>query len=316
MRRYLLLIAFALFAVAGYAQEIRVVGRVTANYNDTEARRNPKLDNNGRTAALIKIETTERGFSFENGLLGVVDVDYNHIGQVWVYLPPKGRGITLRHATYGSLYHEFGEPLKERVVYNMRIATTEPSQPTYKVELPKIPTYSPAQPAKQSSKSSSPSTKRPSTYHKSPHRTSHTSRYSDYRRAKYIGIGYYGVGEGATYGALLGYIFATKSKRASGMFGVYGKFMNDFGTNSSGMISTVNVGAIGYYKRWMFYTGVGGGRRAETDHSDVSWDVGVGARLKCLLLCVGYNSISVDKDSGKENSVGYHAFNVGFGFVF
>ena len=42
------------------------------------------MDQNGERAALIKIVTTERGFSFDGGTLGIVATE-EHTGEIWLF---------------------------------------------------------------------------------------------------------------------------------------------------------------------------------------------------------------------------------------
>ena len=60
-------------------------------------------DQNGNKCALIRIQTTEKGFSFDVGVLGVQKVDDNKVGEVWVYVPAGVRKMTIRHQQLGTL---------------------------------------------------------------------------------------------------------------------------------------------------------------------------------------------------------------------
>ena len=57
---------------------------LTANTHGTS-----KKDGNGETAALIKIVSPEKGFRFQNGSLGIVGTEQDHVGETWLYLPPS-----------------------------------------------------------------------------------------------------------------------------------------------------------------------------------------------------------------------------------
>ena len=61
-----------------------------------------KEDQNGNTAALIKIVTIEHGFTFDGGSLGIVDTD-SKPGEIWVYVPQQAQRITIAHSTFGVL---------------------------------------------------------------------------------------------------------------------------------------------------------------------------------------------------------------------
>ncbi len=71
---------------------------LTANLQGTTV-----LDQNGEVCALIRIQTIQKGFSFDVGVLGVQKVDDNKTGEVWVYVPKGVKRITIRHPQLGSL---------------------------------------------------------------------------------------------------------------------------------------------------------------------------------------------------------------------
>ena len=70
---------------------------MTANLEGTSVR-----DQNGEVCALIKIETTQKGFTFDVGVLGVVRV-VEHPAEIWVYVPFGIRKITIQHPQLGML---------------------------------------------------------------------------------------------------------------------------------------------------------------------------------------------------------------------
>lgn len=53
-----------------------------------------KRDQNNEVSALIKVVTTETGFAFDGGMLGIVGAE-QRTGEIWVYVPQKSRKITL-----------------------------------------------------------------------------------------------------------------------------------------------------------------------------------------------------------------------------
>ena len=61
-----------------------------------------KKDQNGKTCALIKVVTSEKGFNFDVGILGVVATEQK-VGEIWVYVPEKIRFITIAHPLLGVL---------------------------------------------------------------------------------------------------------------------------------------------------------------------------------------------------------------------
>lgn len=57
-----------------------------------------RIDQNGEVAALLKIVTSETGFTFEGGALGIVDSKQEN-GEVWVWVPRASRKITIFYST-------------------------------------------------------------------------------------------------------------------------------------------------------------------------------------------------------------------------
>lgn len=60
-------------------------------------------DQNNELCALIKVETDQKGFIFDVGMLGVTKVDESHAREVWVYVPHDVRRITIQHELLGTL---------------------------------------------------------------------------------------------------------------------------------------------------------------------------------------------------------------------
>ena len=59
-------------------------------------------DQNGNLCALIKVETTQKGFTFEVGILGVTST-VEKPGEIWVYVPYGIRKLTIKHPDYGLI---------------------------------------------------------------------------------------------------------------------------------------------------------------------------------------------------------------------
>lgn len=59
-------------------------------------------DQNGETAALIKVVTSETGFSFDGGMVGVVKTK-QEVGEIWVYVPHGIKRMSIRHPQLGVL---------------------------------------------------------------------------------------------------------------------------------------------------------------------------------------------------------------------
>ena len=80
-----------------------------------------RIDQNGIEAALIKMVTTEQGFTFEGGTLGIVDTKQKD-GEIWVWVPRGARKITIKHQQLGVL-RDYRYPLEitEGKTYRMEL---------------------------------------------------------------------------------------------------------------------------------------------------------------------------------------------------
>ena len=88
MRRIFRIICLlVLFAVCVPMQGQIVVKSFELLPNDLDASTYyPKKDFNNRTCAIIKVFTTQKDFSFDNGSLGIVEV-VQKTAEIWVYVP-------------------------------------------------------------------------------------------------------------------------------------------------------------------------------------------------------------------------------------
>ena len=91
---------------------------LTANTHGTMV-----LDQNGEVAALIKIVTSEKGFVFDGGMVGITNVK-QEVGEVWVYVPHGIKKITIRHEQLGVLRdYFFSVPIEKARTYEMVLTT-------------------------------------------------------------------------------------------------------------------------------------------------------------------------------------------------
>jgi hypothetical protein len=103
MRRICLFIIDLLICISGIAQTISVASfklldsDLTANTAGTM-----EQDQNGETAALIKVVTTQTGFSFDGGSMGIVKT-IRKSSEIWVYIPRGSKKITISHPQLGLL---------------------------------------------------------------------------------------------------------------------------------------------------------------------------------------------------------------------
>ncbi|HQL69975.1 MAG TPA: SUMF1/EgtB/PvdO family nonheme iron enzyme [Bacteroidales bacterium] len=104
--------------------------------NDMDARVNyPVKDQNGDVCALLKIETTQTGFVFEGGSLGIMKTE-RKTGEYWVYIPWGSKRITIKHDQLGILRdYTFPESIEKATVYLMKLTT---GKVTVVVEEPEI----------------------------------------------------------------------------------------------------------------------------------------------------------------------------------
>ena len=78
-------------------------------------------DQNGEVCALIKLETSLDGFTFDVGSLGVRDVQRVG-GELWIYVPFGVRRITLSHPQLGVIRdYQFPVPIEKARTYIMQL---------------------------------------------------------------------------------------------------------------------------------------------------------------------------------------------------
>lgn len=114
----------ALAAVAAVAQTMSVAGFEERPMDMDVRVTHPVTDPNGQTCALIKVETTQTGFGFDTGVIQVVKTEQK-IGEVWVYVQPRVKKITIMHQDYEPVrdYYFPTGALKEATVYLLKLRT-------------------------------------------------------------------------------------------------------------------------------------------------------------------------------------------------
>lgn len=81
------------------------------------------MDQNGNVAALIKIVTSETGFVFDGGSLGIVD-SKQKVGEIWVWVPYGSRKITILHQRLGVLRdYRYPIEIESECTYEMVLVT-------------------------------------------------------------------------------------------------------------------------------------------------------------------------------------------------
>lgn len=87
-----------------------------------------EYDQNGQTAALIKVSTLEKGFVFDGGMLGIVKTEQK-VGEVWVYVPFGLQRITIAHPDFGVLRdYYFPISIQKARTYEMVLKTVRPER--------------------------------------------------------------------------------------------------------------------------------------------------------------------------------------------
>ncbi len=119
---YSIIVTLLMSLFCGYAQEMSVQSFVLA---ETDLTANTpgtmKHDQNGNVAALIKVETTQKGFTFDVGMLGVIDV-VEHPAEIWVYVPFGIRKMTIQHPQLGMLRdYQFPCAIEKGRTYIMKL---------------------------------------------------------------------------------------------------------------------------------------------------------------------------------------------------
>ena len=126
MKRYILLILLFLSFFDGVAQSISVKSfRALPMDMTASSLEGKRIDQNGQMAALIKVMTTETGFVFEGGTLGIVDTQ-QRVGEIWVWVPRGLRKITILHQQLGGLRdYRFPVEIEAERTYEMVLTSAK-----------------------------------------------------------------------------------------------------------------------------------------------------------------------------------------------
>lgn len=124
MKRYILLTLILATFFGASAQSIAVKSFQPLPMDMTASSLEGKrIDQNGEVAALIKVVTTQKGFKFEGGTLGIVDTKQES-GEVWVWVPRGSRKITIKHDNLGVLRdYRFPMEIEAERTYEMVLVT-------------------------------------------------------------------------------------------------------------------------------------------------------------------------------------------------
>jgi formylglycine-generating enzyme required for sulfatase activity len=84
-----------------------------------------EMDQNGETAALIKVVTPQTGFTFDGGALGIVKT-VQKPSEIWVYVPRGLKKITISHPQLGMLRDYYlNTPIEAARTYEMVLVAGE-----------------------------------------------------------------------------------------------------------------------------------------------------------------------------------------------
>ena len=124
MKRFPILILLVFAFIGAFAQKISVESFKPLPMDMTASSLEGKrVDQNGQVAALIKVMTTETGFVFEGGTLGIVD-SQQRVGEIWVWVPRGLRKITILHQKLGGLRdYRFPVEIESERTYEMVLTT-------------------------------------------------------------------------------------------------------------------------------------------------------------------------------------------------
>lgn len=91
---------------------------------DLDARLNEAVkDQNGDLCAIIKVVTSQTGFTFDCGQIGIMKT-VQKTGEIWVYVPFSTKRITIAHPQLGFLRdYMFPMPVEKATVYELVLTT-------------------------------------------------------------------------------------------------------------------------------------------------------------------------------------------------
>ena len=128
MKKLLLLLATIVLSCQIYGQNLKMtpVNGVQYVSDDLDAKIYfPKLDNNNRNCALIKVKTTNElsnPLILEVGGLGVVAREVKENGEIWFYVPYQVKNLKFSCKGYSDVA-PIPVQLKESGVYRITLAT-------------------------------------------------------------------------------------------------------------------------------------------------------------------------------------------------
>lgn len=84
---------------------------------------NPKTDQNGDVCAIIKVVTTQTGFTWDPDGLGIIAA-VTKVGEYWLYVPYGAKRLSIHHPTLGILRdYIYSLPIEKATVYELVLTT-------------------------------------------------------------------------------------------------------------------------------------------------------------------------------------------------
>jgi len=118
----LLLVFTFLCVLSANAQDISVTEFYLDEKDLTANGRHAVEDQNGDKCALIRVQTTQKGFHFDVGSSGITKIEYDHVGEIWLWVPFGIKHISIRHQQLGSLpNYDFPINIQKARTYIMKI---------------------------------------------------------------------------------------------------------------------------------------------------------------------------------------------------
>lgn len=102
MNKWIALLVAYCTCILAYSQSISVESCVLAEDNTAKSVETQVLDQNGERCALLKIRTTETGFSFDVGSLGIIKA-LEQPNEIWLYVPYGIKKMSINHPKYENL---------------------------------------------------------------------------------------------------------------------------------------------------------------------------------------------------------------------
>ena len=123
MRKIILILFLHVVGILS-AQNISVTSfRLLENDLTANTTGSIERDQNGESAALLKVVTTQQGFVFDGGALGIVKTKQK-VGEIWVYVPHGIKKMTILHQQLGVLRdYYFPIPIEKARTYEMELTT-------------------------------------------------------------------------------------------------------------------------------------------------------------------------------------------------